>query len=716
MANKQKGLIESEDLLIVSGEGNRGWLQYSDAPNILYHHLNSQAFQYLKKRNEKIATLKTVEQWHKRQEEVHRTLLKIVGPFPKKTPLNAKIMEIVKKEGYRIEKLIYESMPNFYVTACLFIPNNLKGKAPAILNPIGHTDIAFRHSHYQVVILNLVKKGFIVLAYDPIGQGERLQYFDPEIGKSRIGGPCEEHSYPGCQCFISGSSMARYFTWDGIRGIDYLLTREEVDPERIGVTGLSGGGTLTSYISAFDDRVLAAAPAGYITSLQRLLESIGPQDAEQNFYHGIANGLDHADLLEVRAPKPALIIATTRDFFSIQGTRETFKEVKGVYKIFEKEENLSMTEDDYTHGYTRKNREALYSFFQKFLNLSGDPNDEKVELISPEELRITRTGQVSTSLGGETIFSINKAKTQGLFNKIEKSRQNFQQHLQLVKSSAIKLSGYIPPNKAPQVIFRGRLHQQGYSIEKYMIQGEGKYVIPVLLMIPDKGEKHPVLLYLHPEGKAAGALPGGEVEWFVKKGFIVLAPDLIRTGEMGPKKFNVWQSSPYPNFFHTILIARSIVGICVGDIVRCVKYLKTRNDIEIDKISAIARGEICPVLLHAAAFEDSIKKVALIEPLISYRSIVMNRYYQVNLILASVPGALKAYDLPDLAACLAPRKLLMLNIVDQMGNRATSELINQDLAIVRKSYSLAKAEDNLEIRSWKEWQSIDEAFSSWLKK
>ena len=94
----------------------------------------------------------------------------------------------------------------------------------------------------------------------------------------------------------------------------------------------------------------------------------------------------------------------------------------------------------------------------------------------------------------------------------------------------------------------------------------------------------------------------------------------------------------------------------------------------------------------------------------------MNRYYQVNLILASVPGALKAYDLPDLAACLAPRKLLMLNIVDQMENRATSELINQDLAIVRKSYSLAKAEDNLEIRSWKEWQSIDEAFSSWLKK
>jgi len=718
MSNRQKGLIKLEDLSIISGEGNRGWLQYSDAPNTLYHHLNLQAFQYLRKRDKKIARLKTAEQWHKRQEKVHRILLDIVGPFPKRTPLNAKVVGVVKKREYRVEKLIYESMPNFYVTACLFIPESLKDRGPVILNPSGHSPADFRRPLYQWVILNLVKKGFIVLAYDPIGQGERLQYFDPEKGQSRIGGPCKEHSYPGCQCLISGSSMARYFTWDGIRGIDYLLTRDEVDPGRIGVTGLSGGGTLTSYISAFDDRVLAAAPTCCITSLQRLLESIGPQDAEQNLYYGIANGIDHPDLLEVRAPKPTLILATTRDFFSIQGTRETFEEVRRVYKIFRKEENLKMVEDDHTHGYTRKNREALYSFFQKFLNLPGDPTDEEVELLSPEALKITRTGQISTSLEGETVFSINKVETQRLLKNLGKSRRDIPHHLGSIKHSAKELSGYITPGETPPVIFRGRLHREGYFIEKYMLQGEGKYAIPILLMIPDEGKRYPVLIYLSPKGKMASVLSGGEIEWFVKKRFAVLLPDLIGTGEIGPGKFkgDATFGDVCLNFiFQANLIGRSILGIRSGDLVRIVRYLERRNDVEIGKIFALARDEMCPVLLHAAAFEDSISKVALIKPLISYRSIVMNRYYRVSFIPATVPGALRAYDLPSIAACLAPRKLLMVNVVDQMGNRAIPELVKKDLAIVHLAYQLSKAKNNLEVKSWEEGQDINEVFSSWLK-
>ena len=125
---------------------------------------------------------------------------------------------------------------------------------------------------YQQPLLNLVKKGFIVLAIDPIGQGERLQYFDPVKGESTIGSSTLEHSYPSVQVFLIGKSVARYFIWDGIRGIDYLVSRKEVDPKRIGVHGLSGGGTQTAYISALDERVVASAPAGYITSYRRLLE------------------------------------------------------------------------------------------------------------------------------------------------------------------------------------------------------------------------------------------------------------------------------------------------------------------------------------------------------------------------------------------------------------------------------------------------------------
>ena len=340
--------------VVSSGAGENSWFRYTDSKNSLYHHLSGQAFKLLNKRSEAVDKIKTGKQWLKRQSEIRKTLSDIVGPFPVKTPLNARITGIVHKDGYHVEKIIYESRPGYYVTSALFIPDGLKGTAPAILFCSGHSEEAFRRPLYQHVVINLVKKGFIVLAIDPFGQGERLQYYDQKEGVSNIGSSTLEHSYPAAQCFLAGKSIVQYFIWDGIRGIDYLLTRKEVDPERIGCHGLSGGGTQSTYIAAFDDRIKAVSPACFITSLQRLFESIGPQDGEQNIFHDISNGIDYADLLIVRAPKPTLIVTTTRDFFSIQGARETFGEVKRAYTALGQENKVSMVEDDYEHGYTKK--------------------------------------------------------------------------------------------------------------------------------------------------------------------------------------------------------------------------------------------------------------------------------------------------------------------------------------------------------------------------
>ena len=707
-----KAMAQQEDLSVLSR-----WMRWTDAPNALYRHLATQAIQLLEERAARVATLKTEGQWLKRQEEIRRILMEIVGPFPERTSLNPRVIDVLHKDGYRVEKLIYESRPDYYVTACLFIPDGLKGRTPAILNSIGHSAEAFRRSIYQEVILNLVKKGFIVLTYDPISQGERLQYFDPEEGKSRVGGSTKEHSYVGAQCFIAGNSIARHMIWDGIRGIDYLLTRDEVDPNRIGLTGLSGGGTLTSYIGAFDDRVYAAGPQCYITSLKRLLESIGPQDGEQNLYHGIARGIDHADLLEVRAPKPTLVLANTRDFFSIQGVRETCAEVKKAYKAFGKEENFGMVTDDAPHSFTTKNQEALYAFFQKHLNLPGDPAEEAVEILTEEELTITETGQLSTLLKGKIAFDINRADTEKLLQDLENSREDLSHHLESVKYAAKELSGFRPPDRTPEAVFAGRYQREGYSVEKYMLQGEGEYVIPTLLMVPADDVKHPAVIYVRPDGKAVEAGEGGEMEQLVKKGFVVLAPDLIGIGETGPGVFKgdaYIDNVSYNVWFESILIARSVVGVRAGDIVRAVRYLESREDVDYKDISVIAYGEMCPVALHAAAFEDDINKVALVEPLISYRSIVMNRYYEPHLIHATVAGALTAYDLPDLAACIAPRKLLMVNVTDQNKSKAGAESMERDLAITRSAYSAAGAKEKLEIRSWESEQTMDEIFSLWL--
>jgi len=680
------------------------WIGWSDGEHMLIHHFNRQAFAYLDRRDREIAGLSTRDDWLKRQEKTREILMRVVGPFPEKTPLNPRITEIVNKPGYRIEKVIYESMPDFFVSGCLFVPEGTSGKRPAILNVIGHTGIAFRAGSYQLFIHNLVRKGFIVFAIDPIGQGERLQYYDPDKKASIVGRPTSEHSYVGNQCFIAGASLAKYFTWDGIRGIDYLLTRSEVDPERIGITGISGGGTQTSYIGAFDRRIKASAPTCYITGFRRLLESIGAQDAEQNFYRGVSSGLTHADFLEVRAPKPALIVATTRDFFSIQGARETYREVKKAYRAFGREENLQMVEDDLGHGYTRKNREAIYAFFQKTLDLPGDPDEEEVEILEPEELHVTPTGQISTYLEGETVFSLNRKAVRVLIEQLEESRKNVQAHLNRVRLKARELSGYTAPGAAGEPVFRGRYRREGYSIEMYALEGEGDCVIPLLVFVPNRGGRFPAVVYLHPGGKAADAAPGGRIERLVKRGLIVAAPDLSGTGETEDKS----EEADYC----AVLIGKSIVGIQAGDIVRVVSFLKNRSDVISGNIGAVALDEICPALLHAAAFDPSIKSVAAVGSPLSYSSIVMNRFYSFGFSCA-VAGALTAYDLPDLAGCIAPRKLLLMELKDQQKKPAAGELIDKEYAFVRSVYSAKDAANNLTLVSPRPDDQI-RAIADWL--
>ena len=317
----KKGSAQEENLEVF-----HQWVKWNHPGSMLIHDLTAQANELYEKRDREIGKLRTKADWLGRQAEVKDRLRKLVGPFPDKTPLNPITTGIVQRDGFRVEKIIYESMPDFYVTGCLFLPDNIEGKAPAVLNLIGHNQEAFRAELYQQVIINLVRKGMIVLAIDPLGQGEQVQYYDPEIDFSSIGYTVIEHCYFGNQCFLAGVSPCRYFIWDGIRGIDYLLTRDDVDPERIGVTGFSGGGTIASYVAAFDERVKVSVPCSWSTASRRQLETKGVQDAETVFIRGLEEGITFEDLIEVRAPKPALLTFVSRDqYLSIQGGKGIFQ-------------------------------------------------------------------------------------------------------------------------------------------------------------------------------------------------------------------------------------------------------------------------------------------------------------------------------------------------------------------------------------------------------
>lgn len=706
---------EALDVNWQQGSYNK-WLEFSDAENSIYHHLSDQVYNLLEKRTNEVNSINSLSEWQQRQSKLKETFAEIVGPFPERNPLNAKILRTVEKDNYYAEHIVFESQPGFYVTSTLFIPAGLKKniKSPVVIYCSGHSADGYHNRSAQNMILNLVYKGFMVFAFDPVGQGERIEYPDPETGKSMLGGPTKEHSYPGTQTIISGSSQAMYMIWDGIRSVDYLLSRKDVDPERIGITGCSGGGTQSAFISALDERIYAAVPQCYITSYKRLFQSKGPQDAEQNMFNAIARGIDHADFLAVRAPKPALVMSTTEDFFSIQGARETVKEVSRIYKAYGKEDHFGMAEDMGPHGSTRKTREAMYGFFRKHFNNPGNTAEEEVEILTPEEIRVTPAGQISTSYKGETVFSINSAETESLIKKLEAARKDLDSHLPKVLEAAEKLSGYKQPAGFTEPALTGQIKREGYIIQKYFIYGEGEYIVPYLLMVPERPNGK-ALMYIHPSGKKIEASENGEMEWFVRNGFTVLAPDLLGIGETGPGDFkgdayidgyshNIW--------YATMLIGRSVVGIRAGDIARLVMLLKSNNDI--NDIYGIAKKEMSPVLIHAAAFNPDIKRIALIEPYSSYRSVVQNHFYNSAFIHSTVPAALEVYDIPDLAAALAPRKLLLAGVTDGNSKISDQEAINKDLNVIKSSYQQKNSSAQLIIVTGGNLENLQVLYKDWL--
>ena len=671
----------------------RQWLTWNNPGSLLVQHLTKAATDYYDLRDKQIAQLKSKEDWIKRQSIVAEKINNILGPFPEKTPLNAEVTGVIQKGDYRIEKIIYQSMPGFYVTGCMYIPNRINNKVPAILNVIGHDQEAFRAPLYQTINSNLAKKGMIVFAIDPPGQGEHVQYYDSTVQFSSVGYTVIEHCYFGNQCFVSGISAAKFFIWDGIRAIDYLISRKEVDASKIGVTGFSGGGTITSYIGAVDNRVSVSIPCSWSNASRRQIETKGAFDAESVLMHSVKDGITYEDLLELRAPKPTMLTFTSRDqYLSLQGARDAFHEARKSYQAFGKEENIVLVEDDFKHWMTPKIRSAIYAFFQKHFGLDVDSTELAVDVLPQQELNVTPTGQAFTSKGGKLIFDISKEQSEKLIRRLDESRQNNPNHLKDVIASAKSISGYHAPSEIkPKAFINGRYKRDGYTIELLGLKGEdGNYPVPVLLFTPaTTRKKHPAIIYLHPEGKSRDAQPGGYIEHLVRKGYVVIAADPIGIGETQQTA-----GRGLIDGYLGVLTGRSVVGIQAGDIVRAVNFLKSVDYVDKDKISAVAIDKLCLPLIHAASFDTSIQNVVLVGPLASFSSVALNKYYRMGVTKNEnggvehpfevnfswgVAGALKGYDLPDLVASIAPRQIVMADTKDQMQVILTTSELQKEL-------------------------------------
>jgi len=598
--------------------------------------------------------IKTAEDIQAYQTRLRERFVQEIGGFPKRTPLNPQTTGTLEREGYRVEKVLFESQPGLYVTAAFFLPawDGFKPPHPGVLVPCGHAENAKAHKEYQSVGALLALNGMAALVFDPVEQGERMQLLR-RSGRHIMWGT-EAHTMLGVGSILLGRNTAYFEIWDGMRGIDYLQSRPEVDPDRIGCTGNSGGGTQTAYLMALDDRIKAAAPSCFLNRAGRQLET-ATGDAEQNIFGQLAWGMDHADYLMMRAPIPILICAATDDFFDIRATWETFRYAKRRYTLMGYPERVSLLENDNKHNYDRTQREGVVRWMARWLmNRDEVITEPHLDLFTDEELRCTPRGQVMLLEGARSTYHLNADYENELAatRKATWSTKDPHSLLEEVRKRAgIRPLDALPE---PQIEEVGTLGRQDYRIVKRIIKPKPGIFLPALLFQRKTGNGKQVILYVCENGMQQAAGPGAALERFVQDGATVLAVDLRGTGETQQTKqgkFGKGIGSDWEDFFAAYLLGKSYVGMRAEDLLVCARYAARSGG----TLHLVAEGNVGVPALHAAALEPQLfARVTLIRTLASWSNVVRT-WPTRNQLINTVHGALTHYDLPDLAASLGGR-------------------------------------------------------------
>jgi len=578
------------------------------------------------------------------------------GGFPARTPLNPRTTGTRKCRGYRLEKLIVESRPGFFVPACVYVPDDPKFKAPypAVLVPCGHTEDGKATGVYQSAGLMLARAGFVAAVFDPIDQGERRQV--PDHGTCGKG-----HNAMGALAMLLGESGLRIRLWDAMRMLDYLETRPDVDPSRLGVMGNSGGGTMSAMLAAFDGRIRAAAPASYISNLRRVVDACGPQDSEQILFGQLAWGLNHLGLVLLRAPTPTLVCASHDDFFPIDGTLETMRAVGAVAGKAGWSDRYALMESSGKHGWKYGMLTASVDWMRRWLCGNSEiaaPDSSALRLLNTavpsadvcrddvlaeRETFATETGNVSCLPDSRSAFQVLSDD----LADIERARPR--QTASERAESAVRAAGMRPlASLGVKTVEITREATNGVAVIRLGFVSPDGFTMPGVLLTPERtGADVVPLLAAGDGGRRTFA---ADVASALATGRPALVVDLEGFGEIGVTKRRIHIGSCVDDGLGKIhyLLGASLVGRRAEQLLAAAGEMRRRFG---RSPELLADGRAVIPAAHAYAADPQLL------PVVSRRNVPLSWAQAVRRSVTepvqwtfsdSVQGALRNYDWPEL--------------------------------------------------------------------
>lgn len=594
--------------------------------------------------------------------ETKERIRQCFGPMPEKTPLNAKITGTQERDGYRIENIIFESRPGFMVTGNLYVPAKGKGPFPGVVGLCGHSNISKASTAYQSFVQGLARQGYVSFLIDPIGQGERMQWSDG-WGKSKKGGGVGEHIQLGNPMCLIGEFIGSWMAWDGIRALDYLLTRPEVDPKHLGVTGNSGGGTQATWLMALEDRWTMAAPACFVTTFRRNAENELPADTEQCPPRVLSHHLEHGDFIAAMAPKPVIIVAQEKDFFDVRGSITAYERLKKLYTALGKPDNIQLQIGPDPHGYTQPNREAMYRFFNRITGTSGEGAEPTLTLEKDEVLWCSPKGDVS-NLGSKPMAAFTKE----IAGKLAKERHPL---------AGAELAGKAKellrlPDREGVPDYRilrsaGKRSYPAKAYVTYAVATETEIEVIVTGLTNEAGfisrpnaQAKPAVLYVSHRSADSELRDEPLVKELLESNpdAAFYACDVRGIGDSQPNTCGVNQfDSAYGNHYfyaaHGLMLDRPLLGQRTHDVLRLVDWLVGAGH---ERIHVVGKGWGALSAAFAALVDERINRVTLKHALTSYGEIAMDADFQWPY-ASMLPSVLGHFDLPQVYSALEKKGL-----------------------------------------------------------